>query len=36
MTEFEGTATCTCPMCGEEFEEEVVIDVEPEDFEIDR
>ena len=35
MTEFEGTAVCTCTKCGEEFEQEVVIDVEPEEHEID-
>lgn len=35
MTEVEGTALCTCPKCGEEFEEEVTIDVEPEECEID-
>jgi len=29
MAEFEGVAQCTCPKCGEEFEQDVTIDVEP-------
>ena len=35
MTEFEGTALCNCPKCGEEFEQEVTIDDEPDESEID-
>jgi len=29
MAEFEGVATCVCPKCECEFEQEVTIDVEP-------
>ena len=31
MSEFEGVATCTCPKCGSEFEQDVTIDVEPQE-----
>ena len=31
MTEFSGMASCTCPNCNKEFEQEVTIDVEPDD-----
>ena len=31
MTEFEGVATCTCPHCDHEFEQEVTIEVEPQE-----
>ncbi len=32
MAEFEGKAQCQCPKCGEEFEQDVVIDVEPPEY----
>lgn len=31
MAEFEGVATCTCPKCKHEFEQDVTIDVEPQE-----